>query len=257
MRLKNLFFPIILVVSVAIFIGYIWPEIGNFKEAKEKKLVSATALQSIKDKRTAIETLSVQINKSSETESAVKNYLPENKVEERIINGVNFLTSDAGVSLVSISLSKSAVAAAQPAPVAPSNVPSGGGIMGMNPHAEKVETLENMQASIKISGDYEKIRIFIDQIEHMSIFNSIKSLSITPQGQKTENGENAGSSSLAADLVVDFGYLKKSKLSDNMIVSFKPELDNETISAMKTYISQKTPVLDVDANKGKINPFLP
>ena len=80
MRLKFLFFPIILVISLSIFIGYIWPEINNVKKINEEKLTNAQSLQSIKDKQAAIELIGTQITNDSDGKTIVDNYLPNKKV---------------------------------------------------------------------------------------------------------------------------------------------------------------------------------
>ena len=104
MRLKFLFFPIILVISLSIFIGYIWPEINNLKMANDEKIKNQGMLQDIAAKQAAIAKIDSQMTSNSADTATINNYLPSTRVEERILSGVNFLASDAGVSLANISL---------------------------------------------------------------------------------------------------------------------------------------------------------
>jgi len=252
MRLKFFFLPIILVISFSIFIGYIWPEIINIKSINAKKIENTQSLQSIKDNQVAIESVGTQIANDNGSKTMIDNYLPDKKVEERIIGGINYLAVDSGVSLVDVSLKNvdTSVLANNTAPAANA--------------LNNIDKLQFSEATVSISGDYEKIKLFIDQLQKMSLFNDIKSLTISNQEKSSANTNGAGSSvssDLSADIVIDFGYLPSSVLDNNKITNFKSEIDEDTISVLKQYISQKTEsaaaAINNIGNKGKANPFLP
>ena len=256
MRLKFLFFPIILVISLSIFIGYIWPEISNVKSVNAEKIANTQSLQDIKDKQSAIELIGTQIANDNDSKTMVYNYLPNKKVEERIIGGVNYLAVDSGVSLVNISLRNLDVP--NPANTAQQNAALA------NKPADNADVLQFSEATISISGDYEKIKLFINQLQKIALFNNIKSLVISNKEKSSSNTTDANSSSsstLFADMVVNFGYLSSSELNNNKITNLKPELDSDTIGVLKQYISQKTEsmasMISNVGNKGKANPFLP
>lgn len=241
MRLKFLFFPIIIVVSLVIFILYIWPEIGNIKRINEEKIVKMQEIQAINDKKMALELIGKQLSENSETESIIKNYLPENKTEERIINEINYLAGDANVSLADILLnSKKTVAAAAVA----------GGVDNTN-------VIQTVPVKISLIGNYEKMRIFFDNLQRMPIFNSIKSINITKQVTTPVDDANIGVSDYLSVIVdVDFGYLRPMTINSQQIVGFKVGLDNGTVDVLKKYISQKAqPVGSGNDPKGKTNPF--
>ena len=186
----------------------------------------------------------------------VYNYLPNKKVEERIIGGVNYLAVDSGVSLVNISLRNLDVP--NPANTAQQNAALA------NKPADNADVLQFSEATISISGDYEKIKLFINQLQKIALFNNIKSLVISNKEKSSSNTTDANSSSsstLFADMVVNFGYLSSSELNNNKITNLKPELDSDTIGVLKQYISQKTEsmasMISNVGNKGKANPFLP
>lgn len=276
MRLKFLFFPIIIIISLSIFIGYIWPEIANLRVANEEKIQHNKDLEAIRVKQAAIKKIGDQINGDSEGEAVINSYLPSSKVEERILTGINYLATDSGVSLVNISLSgdgskstnnsedAALVAAASPLSAA---ITSGGtaGAIGADKSKTKSD-VKTTQASISVSGDYDKIRLFLDQVQKMSLLNSVKSITITSQpasekaaSTSTEGAtEAAPSNSLSLDMVVDFGWMSPVQIDSQKVANFKSGLDNTTIAVVKKYVSQKTPTVDRFGDRdGKRNPFLP
>ncbi|EKD46738.1 MAG: hypothetical protein ACD_67C00088G0001 [uncultured bacterium] len=270
MRLKTLFFPIILVISVSIFIGYIWPEITRLRSANEIKLKMDQQLQEIDVKKGAAESVGKQIS-SSDSEKTIKDYLPENKIEERIINDVNFLASGSNVALVDISLeSEKTVSDSKTA--APVGV---AGILNPIARADAVANEEqpideltagkavgsatrSTSAMISISGEYDKIRVFLNGLHRLPIFSTVKSLVITKQQTEKSEGESSSSENiLLANVDVDFGYMNVSKVSGQEVAKFNPEnIDNEIVDVLKKYTSQKAPSLEIDGGaKGKSNPF--
>ncbi|EKD58511.1 MAG: hypothetical protein ACD_56C00110G0004 [uncultured bacterium] len=274
MRLKFLFFPIIIIISLYIFIGYIWPEIANLKVANEEKLSHEQAIKAIKDKQTAIQTIDAQINSDSEGESVVNSYLPNKKMEERILTGINYLATDSQVSLVSLSLSSGAEEVSNDDATTLSVSPLANianslqGVQNKLPETSKSGT-ETINTSISVVGEYDKINLFLDQLQKISMFHSIKSLTITSSnaGDKVENASDgtvdtennpAAASTLSADLVVDFGWMGTASIDNQKMSKFQSGIDKETMATIKQYISQKAPSVDKAGDmNGKINPFLP
>lgn len=278
MRLKTLFFPIMLIISVSIFIGYIWPEIFKLKEANELRLAKTEEFQGINVKKAAIDSIGNQIS-NSDSQKIVEEYLPGSRVEERIVNGVNYLATDAGVSLVNISLTN------EVASTSDGNNSTSGLAAILNPIGTANATLESAPApamataaqtttetasskglktiatNISISGDYGKIKIFFDNLQRMSILNTVKSVVITKQSEEkssgVENQEASSGDTLLATAVVDFGYMFTEKLNNQKVDSFKQYIDNETIDVLKGFVSQKGQLVDVSSDaKGKSNPFI-
>lgn len=264
MRLKFLFFPIILIISLAIFIGYIWPEITSILEINDYNVEKSAELQSIKEKQAAIELINKKISENVEEENAVKGYLPENKIEERIISGINYLAGGANVPLLNISLidsketanlMNSGTSSSPGAPVA-TNPLVIDPITGKITSDDNKNLIQNTSVKIAIAGDYEKIKIFLDSLQRMPIFNTVKSVNITKEKNAGTDPAVDVSLSLSADIIVDFGYLSVAKVNSQQLENFKPELDNDTILALNKYISQKSQSTVIsDDRKGKLNPF--
>lgn len=276
MRLKFLFFPIIIVISVSIFIGYIWPEIDALKAANEEKIKNEADLQAVKDKQAAIQKIDAQIKGDSENEKMISEYLPSQKVEERILSGVNFLAADSGVSLVNISLKSiepdaastaEQIATLSAAPLATTNaadtLPIGSEQAASNQIV--VAGIQLTEAAISVTGDYDKVRLFLDQMEKFPVLNFVKSLDISKQElpasvASSEDAEVKAEDPgiLSVNLVVDFGWMNPVQVDNQKIAKVKTGLDSNAISAVRQYISQKAPTADrFGDNNGKRNPFLP
>lgn len=269
MRLKILFFPLMLAVSAVIFIGYVWPEIANLKTANREKAAAAKLLDDVMEKQDAINSIAAQISGDSESAALVNGYLPDKKVEERIIGAVNYLAGDSGISLVSISLENKAsdateqgqtgLAAAVNSSVemmATGEIPADSQAV-----AGAANAVESSTASIAIVGDYAKIRLFLDQLQRMSLLNHISSLSIAKPSENPSDTEGESSTDLSAEVVVDFGYFKSAAVGVGRIAQLQPKLDKDIIETLKQYVSQKTsPIAAAGSDtgsKGRINPFLP
>jgi Tfp pilus assembly protein PilO len=251
MRLKTLFFPIVMIVSVAIFFGYIWPEIGTIKKINEDNIVKTAELQALKVKSESIDEIGREISSNAGVESVVKEYLPEKKAEERIISGINYLVSASGVSLANIALADTTGASV--VATAPMIDPMTGEEI-----VNDTVSLQTVSAKLSLIGEYEKIRIFLDSLQRMPIFNTIKSLNIKKQEIKTvDAAEEVNSSTLVVDVDVDFGYLAVSKINNQQVDDFEIDVDKQIVDALKDYISEKSqmPAGD-DGAKGKTNPFL-
>lgn len=267
MRLKFLFFPIILIISLAIFIGYIWPEITSILEINDYKVAKSAELQSIKEKQAAIELVDKKISENIADETTVKGYLPENKIEERIISGINYLAGAANVPLLNISLVDSKETANLMNAVGSSLDAPAKGTIAINPlivdpvtgvaSVDNKNSIQVTSVKIAVAGDYEKIKIFLDSLQRMPILNTIKSLNITKEKNASTTDPAVNTSlSLSADVVVDFGYLSVAKVNSQQLENFKPELDNDTILSLSKYISQKSQSIVIgDDKKGKLNPF--
>ncbi|NTW27201.1 MAG: hypothetical protein HGA36_02665 [Candidatus Moranbacteria bacterium] len=250
MRLKFLFFPIVLVIALAIFFGFIWPEFGNLAEIRTIKAAKMAELKAINDKQAAIAMIGKKISDNMAGEAIVNEYLPKVKVEEKIINGINYLATDANISLVNMTVGGAAkdvnavanqiVAAVDPA-------------TGL-PVIDKAEKIKYTTVSISLVGEYDKIRLFLDNLQKMPMLNTIQNLNIHKQENKpTEDAQP--SSLLAMTANVDFGYLGVSKIDNQLGKKFEDKLDDQTIESLASYISQKSQLIE-GGSKGKANPFL-
>jgi hypothetical protein len=266
MRLKSLFFPIMMVLSLAVFAGYIWPEIQSIRKINEEILTKKTEMAAINEKKIAIESVGRKISDNTDEDIVLK-YLPQNKTEEQIIGGVNYLAGAANVSLIDISLNsvEDKAATADAAVVLPSLVGIDSSLLPQQ--VVNGDALKTTPVKIVLVGDYAKIRIFLDSLQRMPVINTVKSVNITKQDTAINNVLVAASQAslnigdtLLATVEVDFGYLATAKVNNMQVEKFKNVIDNEVVSTLQSYVSMKSQLASDDNTnggaKGKKNPFL-
>ena len=250
MKLKLLFFPIVVVICLSLFIGFIWPDIGTIGDLKKEGKTNQSNLDAIKAKQAAIDNIGNELASNGETESLIKNYLPLDKVEERIVGGMNYLAGDANVSLLNLSMGSTSSTTATSSAANTLNIDG-------SPASKAPAGVQKTTVTLSIGGEYDKLRVFLDGVAHMPLYNSIKSLEITKPEAKDKDGKTIESSALLASVVVDFGYMNKATVDDASAAKFKPGLDDKMIEAVKKYISIKSMMSGVEVgNKGKSNPFV-
>lgn len=272
MRLKSLFFPVVVLVSLFIFISYIWPEISNLKDINKKKIINEKSLQDVRNEQTAVKSIGTQLAGNSEIGTIISSYLPAKKAEEKIIGGINYLAADSGVFLESASVKDLYVedpygamavdSSASSESAASTEGAEGDPALALN-DTNKLRFIETI---IGVRGDYEKIKLFIDQVEKMPMLNDIKSLSISRVKETASSGSGDGetqqvSSNLLATMTINFGYMPLLEVDNNKLINFKVAFDTSAINVLKQYISQKIDssnyLVGNTDGKGRPNPFIP
>jgi Tfp pilus assembly protein PilO len=237
MRLKFLFFPVMLVISVAVFLGYIWPEIETAKLSNQDYLAHQQQLQQANDKQSAIDSLSNKMKQDPSVTQAVIQYLPQTRSQEQVINSINFVATSASVALGNISLTD----------VSPAATDQGVAAVPAQGTANIPNSLLYTEATISASGSYDNLGIFLSGLQHSGMYNEIKSLTIT--------GNNATDPQLlTANVTADFGYMPPVRFSSQMLATFQPSLDDSSVQLLQKYVSNKAQDIDLGST-GKENPF--
>jgi hypothetical protein len=271
MRLKILFFPIVVVVSLAIFIGFIWPEIQSIIKINEEKIAKNKELNTVKEKQAAIELIGKSITDNINQKDVVNSYLPEKMTEERVLSSLNFLAGDANVSLINVSLVDAAVSSAMRDADIMSANPLLGGIASATPVdpatqvidpntglpiVEEVIKLQNLTMKISVVGEYAKVKAFVDGLQHMPVINSIASIDISKKTAEQQD-QNTANPSLIVDITADFGYMPFAKVNRQQIEKIKNGLSIDTgvIDTLSTYRLKKSDMNENIGQMGKENPF--
>lgn len=257
MRLKLLFFPIVLIISVALTIGFIVPLATSAMQKNKENLKMANDLETLRSEKNNIKDFDNMLTEDVEYKKVIYSYLPETKSEERMISGLSHLATISGVSVVSIGLEKNGIDNFSNKAVV--NSTAGEETMESaimqdedNPEA-KNQIVDLVNVDVSVIGSYEKILMFIDQINKMDMYNVINSLKISPQQNPGEDSSNY----LVADFQVGFGYMNKLN-QGKMVNSSNINSSLSAFDQLKGVVSStsKTENLEVGA-VGKSNPFLP
>lgn len=261
MKIKILVFPVVLAISVTVFIAYTWPELGAVRETKSNLGESEKVWKNTLEKKNNLENLKNSLNQNQDKESFVLSYLPPDKSEERIINGISYLAANSGTSLTNLSLEeeKNVVSKGEEAPMDSKGALFSGSSTGDTSSPENQAAKPQIRfAKFKISiiGNYDNIRTFLEDLHRMEMFNSVDSVLIGKQEENKDQSQNPGV--LYTTIEASFGYLPKTKISRDYSdpVFARSSFDFASYDKLKSLVSKKIPALEVK-EQGRANPFLP
>jgi len=260
MRLKVFFTPLAFFIAVVVSIWYIWPAVSEIKTKTNEVAASKESLDSAISRKENSETLKNVLDKNKDKEDFILSYLPILKNDERVIDGINYLAIDSGLSMVAFNIEEEKVN--NPFVQNNGDLSATGAVdsgqAGIVPIVKPKIRFSN--AKVTLSGRYEGIKMFLDQIHRMEMLNKINSLTITKaKGVETvENQENSGNNEiLSAEVEIKFGHMDQisEKGGMNSPVFSKNNFDFSSYSKISELIAKKIPVLD-EGQKGKSNPFI-
>jgi hypothetical protein len=267
MSLKMIFTPFAILIAIIISIWYIWPLVGEIQIEQKAVEMSKNNLAATINKKGNSEKLRADLDKNKDKEDFILNYLPGSSSEDKMIDGINYLATDSGLSLINISIEKEKITSTETTPASdtlPGANPtiinnSAGTSLGVDPSliAQKPK-INSINVKATVYGKYDSLKIFLNQIYKMEMFNKINSVSISKAQTESSGGETVGDDVLAADIEIKFGYLPPIHGNGNnpSAVFSKSSFDYSSYSKITNLIARKIPALD-EGQKGKSNPFLP
>jgi Tfp pilus assembly protein PilO len=261
MRLKVFFTPLAFLIAIVVSIWYIWPAVTEIMAKTSEVNTSKKNLESAISRKENSEVLKGVLDKNKDKEDFILSYFPFSGNNEKIIDGINYLAADSGLSLISFDIEEekadnpfaqgnSDLSGANNSVA--SGSPANGEIQAVKPK------IKFSNAKITLSGKYENIKMFLDQIYKMEMLNTIDSL-IIAKSSGAETAENQGSSNevLSVDVEIKFGHMPQIKERGDMLseVFSKNNFNFSSYSKINELIAKKIPVLD-EGQKGKSNPFV-
>ena len=269
MRLKNLFFPLMLVLSFAVIMLYGWPAFSQLNDLKKTLKEDNDKLTDLKKRSASIGILKSKIASGGENVNFVYSYLPQEKREDRIIDAVNFVASStSGIGLSEISIEKSANNQAVASVENSATTGSAGGFVStaIAPQTNTAATtpventnLQFLTLKVAVSGNYADIKAFLDRLNSINIYNVTKSVSIehvkSSTGKEGTNQENQDL--LSADISIDFGYAPalafKNNLKQNVVD--KGNFDFTVLDKIRSASQITVPEVTAGSTGNVENPF--
>jgi Tfp pilus assembly protein PilO len=253
MKLKILFAPFALVLSVILAIWFIWPAYGLLKSQMKDLGEKKETLQSIIDKKKNVQVLVRSLEQNTEREKFIASYLPSKSNEEKIINSVNFLADSHQLNLMSVNIEK------------PKNTAVVSNVTTQNLLNNTVDQvvatgsgrkeIQYLGTSVSVAGSYEQIVKFVNIMNKSEFLGNVESFEISSQ-----SGENQqpSSQSLNCNLKVNFGYLAPVSIGNDLSAPIlsQSKFDFGKLDQVIQSITEKASVLE-DGTKGRPNPFLP
>lgn len=247
-----------LVISVVIFINYIWPEIGSFREVRKKNEENKNLLQSIEQKKNNIRKINEGLTAESEKENFVKKYFPKNRQEENIIDQINYLAKSSNVVLLDFNIGDSVSKINGASALDEDEFLSQNGIKG-----KATESVAKKSVSSKIIaiGSYADVKVFIEKIMKMELLNNIETINMKPSQAENNEGEeqDVELDIITAEINNSFYYLNEIKSSRRYAdkVFDQENLDFSKVEKAKQFVSSGLSALKIDDGEaGRNNPFI-
>jgi len=221
-------------------IWFIRPEFSQFRKDKNELGVQRNILREVKIKKQNINNLNASLDDNLDKEKLILEYLPPFEREEDIINALNYLATSSGTVLVDFEAS-----------IVKGNLEQFKTPKTGEENAAKTEK-HKTKVSLNLTGSYENIRSFFDQIYRMKRANSVSMVNISSQ----PDSEN-----LLAKAEIYFDYLPQFHLSlENELsdpIFSQKNFDFTVANKVKELTSGDNTLKLETGSVGRSNPFLP
>lgn len=246
MSLKILIVPFAIIMMLVLTIGFIKPDIGVMEE---KKLTLSTKQDQSANMTTLlgnIATLARDLDNRQESEKFVNTYLPKSLDQERVIDMLNYLAGQSGVSMAGVIFKDVSVKSFE----AETLVAADGSELPSS-HAPKIKTFST---EVSVNGNYENIKDFFNRVAHMNRSHKTESFAIKAVKETTGKGEPT--TTLQGMLVANFDYFPVQKVGSALLMPIfsRGELDITQLTKTLSWVTATVPPLASSAT-GRPNPF--
>ncbi|MDD3607256.1 MAG: type 4a pilus biogenesis protein PilO [Candidatus Moranbacteria bacterium] len=169
MKLKLFFLPIVLVVTLLVFIYFIkpaWSENGQLKEelAKEQK-----ALEELISKSNSLEKAFNHYQEFSQNKDLINNAIPTSKSEDKLVGEINEAANFAGIAVNEIEFTeqKTTAKAVQAE------------LLQDDQSVANEDSLAEVSMDIKVAGEYTQVKKFIELLGSTNRFVKFSLLDIS------------------------------------------------------------------------------
>lgn len=268
MNVKMLFFPLSITVALAVFVFYVKPEIDTTMGDRSALAVKESFATDVTKKIQNVQALESSLDTNKESEDAVLHYFPATRDDDRIVDGINFLVAQAGLSLASVKIEKVANLRESDvvvdAPVGSNVIFATASDIAAVTAAPIVPIVPSvLSAKVVAIGSYEGIRDAVAKLSHMDRFQDFASVDIARVVADSEQSSTdqpvTPSNTLSATFEMNFTYLPKVNVKGNFN---RPILSQATFSSsfdviqkLKQYTSTSVPSIEIGTT-GAVNPFL-
>lgn len=284
MKVSFLMMPFSVIVSIFIIIWHIYPAwMGDGVDSIKKNRVEIKKLEDeiskIENRKSNISKLGVFLNSDDEFKNLVQNYYSTSRNDEDIINSINNIAFNEGIYLEDMDLeyvdlrdNEDPIVSMSLQKVEPIKIPqveTVGNLEGADSpviattiNKSLNSKIKYIEVSLKTSGTYEQIKVFLKALNSVGILNKVQYFKInTRSGNQNsdEKKEFTNEDTLEALIKVGFGYYVESKEgAENLLYSKVFDSSQFNLSALEEKkdilrgIYYKTEVNEV----GSSNPFV-
>jgi len=258
MKVKLLPLPLLIVSCIAIMVWFVYPSYTNGVDGvKEQRQILATEKKKkteAQEKAGNVSRMMAQLESNKTDQATVMNFVPENLKEEEIIDNLNFIASNEGLSVVELSV-KPRIIMTQSDTVDVQGNP----IVDANQIQSATVKPKEYDVDFSVVGNYEKIKNVFEKIYKLGRYNVVESLEIKKQEtQESQGKKNEPSDNLVANAHLKFNIVRKSDrvVNINDAVFSETGFNFEVAQMIKNKKNIEILKMSIDQS-GRNNPFLP
>jgi Tfp pilus assembly protein PilO len=259
MKIKLLLPPLLIVMCIAIMVWFVYPAYTNGSDGiKEKRQTLAgekKKMSEAQEKSNNVSLLMAQLENNKVDRDTILTFVPDNPGEEEIIDNLNFIATNEGLSVINLSIKSAPAASPTEIGTSEAGVP----ITDINPVQASIVKPKEYNVDFSVVGNYEKIKNVFEKIYKLGRFNAAESLNIEQQGTQTGSDKKSVSEdNLVVIAQLKFNALKKSSqtISINNPAFAEKSFNLETAQAIRNKKSVEVLKMNID-QAGRSNPFLP
>ena len=264
MSLKILIFPLCIIMTLTLIIGYIKPDIGSILAMRDEIAKKNTDLGRIETLLANVHRLNAQIDGRHEGESFVLKYVPQTVDQEHMVDIFNFLASQSGVVISGVTAAENEPKArVEPVvehasvsfqALAPKPIDTGA-------PAAPTQTIQSYTATVSATGTYDSIKDFLERIyrvdrmhelSNFAVFQREKDAAAAAQGTEPKIPDNF----LKVTFEANFPHfaLTRPQSPLDLPVFQGDTFDFSTVEDLVNLVTNPLPPLDTGTT-GKPNPF--
>lgn len=267
MSLKILLFPVCIILSLTLIIGFIKPDVVDILAKRKTITAKQTDLARVGQTIQSVKRMTVEIDGRQEGEKFVLKYLPISLEEERVLDTFNYLAAQSGVVIVEASaeenppvetpipedlhasMSFQALADAQ---VVDPSVPP----------VPKTRTIHSYTGTVSVMGAYSNLKDFFQRLSQSDRYRTTIAFSIEKPDEKDIQGDaDDKQSAYPADFLkgtyeAEFAHFPIREMGSALDIPLfqKERFDFGTVDDLINFVSNPLPAMEVNLSP-KSNPF--
>lgn len=259
MSLKNISFPLFLVILVFIALNFIRPTVLSILDKNKSKGLKEAELRTVQATLASIGTLAESragILAGDQGVLAIE-YLPYASDQDRVVDILNYLSIQVGASISSITFDESD-AQPRPAVAVPVEPLADGSMPQMPPQAP---TPKAFSVEVTMTGTYDSLKSFMERVTNANRLHAVSSFSISEKKKDAvPEGEAAPATDgfLDAVFTAEFSYLPEEQYENAYLhpVFAAGKFDTGALDELSKIRSDVPTFLEPTVS-GRSNPFIP
>lgn len=225
-------FPASLLIALYVIIGMIVPKYQDFVVMRDENKILEVQIEDQQEKLQRIQAFIAELNSFPGEVAFLNEYIPSNPLEQELISTLAQFGLTTNVSVASVDMTDRTLSS-----------------------SSDVVPLGRLGTSVEITGSYDEILPFIDNIFRIKRLYNLNSLSISEIEEQVafNDPDVVQSNDLALNL--DFDYIFIDNLQEVSADDFTEKISFGDISAVRDQTNSVNPIISSPSERS--NPFLP